>query len=148
MLSAWGLGHVLVEPITTARIYYTCKYHVNRGSYPSGALPPFALMSTKPAIGISYVNRMREWHRGHLDRSFYPDHEVKKRLPRIFKDRLYSRDEKIEMAQVFEDDLYSEMNIIEFKKKYPHLNYFQYRLQQIQEHERKYLEKSNYNSKL
>ena len=59
ILNAWQLGNITCEPLNMARLVYTTKYHVNRGSYPFGTSPPFTLMSK--GLGIDYVEKMRSF---------------------------------------------------------------------------------------
>lgn len=146
---AWSLGGVLVTLLNGRRIAYTCKYHVNRGDYPSGCLPPFSLMSRRPGIGQSYVDRMDSWHHGDIDRSYYQLYEFKKKLPRYFKNRLYSADQRKKIGEVFQDrDLYSVDRIREYQRTHPGSSYFKYVLDSVAQRQSLFRDKSNLNDKL
>lgn len=141
------LGHTHIGTVTIKSLSYITKYHVNKGRYPHLANPPFTLMSRKPGIGYGYVEKFKKFHQGNLENAYYPEYEKKKRLPRYFKNKLYNEDERHKLATAIETGI--DMKEYEdFKKKYPHSSYFQYRVQQIENYEKTYREKSNFNNKI
>ena len=93
----WGKGHVWPGKVEVRSVSYVAKYHVNRTDSPSGLSPPFCLMSK--GIGRDYVSRMQEYHSESLMRNYYQLWEFRKPLPRYYRDKLYSREEREEMAQ-------------------------------------------------
>jgi len=143
---SWYFGNVSVFLANDRTIGYISKYHVNRGNFPLSLNPSFTLMSRKPGIGANYIQRMKDYHEGNINRSFYQEFEVKKRLPRFYKDKLYSDEERKSMRMC--SDLYDVNEFLEFSKKYPGKSYFVYKQQQIEEANRKFKQKSKLNQKL
>lgn len=142
----WTHGHCHVSIANLRRVVYTTKYHVNRTKYPPDVEPPFALMSQKPGIGYCYVEKMRDYHAGEVTRSHYTMFEFKKRLPRYFKDKLYTKVEKAKIAEI-SFKLSNDIKEIEkYLKKYPKSNFFKVRHQQLMHAENTYREKVNFNN--
>lgn len=107
LLAFWRYGQIVVGAVTPASIYYTAKYHVNvcSDSELGGRAPPFVLMSRRPGIGSRYVSSHGRWHRQGL-RNYVQVNGMIGRLPRFYKDRIFSRIDKEVMASrgVFESD--------------------------------------------
>lgn len=143
----WIHGNIFCGTVTIRSIKYCAKYHVNRGHYPTNGVPPFVLMSLHPAIGSGYINRMIPFHAHQLQNSYYPDFSQKKRLPRYYKNKLYTPDERQTLAMAFEDN-YSLKAYNEFKAQNPRGNFFLNRLASVQSFEANFREKSNFNNKL
>lgn len=144
--SAWSIGNITVTDINIRRLVYTTKYHVNRGVYPTGCAPPFALMSRKPGIGFSYVDKMREYHEGDIERAHYQLNEYKKKLPRYFKNKLYTDVERQRIADTFASDMFTMDKINEFKAQYPNESYFKHVMHQLRNYELKYKDKINFSN--
>jgi len=142
LLSSWGLGHIEIGSVTIRSISYVCKFHVNKSSAPRGTMPSFTLMSTKPAIGASYVTRMADYHSASVDRAYYSDYNIKKHLPRYFKNKLYSKEEREEIALRYVDSTY-DASVVDSKP-----DYFRDRYYRIKAYEAKFKSKSNFNNKL
>lgn len=140
--SCWGLGHVHVGDVTIQSISYVCKFHVNKTNAPRGTLPSFTLMSTKPAIGAGYVDRMSKYHSESITRSYYSDGNIKKHLPRYYKNKLYSKEEREEMALRYVDSTYDAVYVD------AHPDYFRDRYYRIKSFESNFKEKSNFNNQL
>lgn len=92
----WQKGHVDVGDIEPASIHYVAKYVINRPGDYSGRVAPFCLMSRRNGIGFNYMDK-RSWHR-HAMRNYVSVNGVKSRLPRYFKDKFFSVDEKAALA--------------------------------------------------
>lgn len=64
----------------------------------------FVLMSK--GIGRQYINRMKNYHEGSIETNFYPYFQFKIGLPRYYKDKLFTKEEKEEIAaKVKKDEL-------------------------------------------
>ena len=125
-----------------ARLVYTTKYHVNRGSYPSGTSPPFTLMSK--GLGIGYVEKMRSFHNGKVENLYYPMYNYKKPLPRYYKSKLYSKKELLNVPIPI-DDLDKQMEEYYRTNKF---NFFAYLELQNRFKEENHREKVNKTLKL
>lgn len=144
----WKKGFVQFGTVNIKSISYVAKYHVNKGKWPNGSLPPFALMSLKPAIGLGYIDSKKNYHKDQLQNSFYSDKEKRLKLPRIYKERLYSKEQREIMAETFQNDAYSLKNMIEYYRKNPNGNFFQDINDRVKNYEHLYKQKSNFNNKL
>lgn len=140
--SSWKNGNITVTPLNMARLVYTTKYHINRGSYPNGTSPPFTLMSK--GIGIAYVDKMKSFHIGKPDKLYYPMYNYKKPLPRYYRKKLYSRDELLQ-APIYDDKIDERMQEYYMTND---MNYFAYIEQQNREKEKRFREKVNQSLKL
>lgn len=138
----WGHGFVYVKPYNIRRAWYITKYHVNRGAYPHGLEPPFTLMSTKPPIGINYVDRMYDYHRQDLKAIYYSDFDKKRTLPRIFRERIYN---KVERYQVFSkyQQVFEKQEMLEARIN---SKYYRQRQANVDATNNRYREKSKYNA--
>lgn len=143
---SWSHGFTRTNKVNIRRIAYTAKYHVNRTAFPEGLSPPFALMSK--GIGRSYVDKMKEYHEGRTDKAYYQMHQFKKRLPRYYTDKLYTQEERAAISEISCTGLYDKEQIENFEKKYPKESYFTHVKQKLENHERQYREKTDYNSEL
>lgn len=88
------LGEVRVGSVTPASIHYVTKYVVNRvADQESLRAPPFATMSRRPGIGDNYRISHFDWHRAGL-RNFTKVGGVTGRLPRFYKDKMFTAQER------------------------------------------------------
>ena len=142
ILKCWGKGHICIGTVTPQSISYVAKYHVNKGSYPEGVEPPYVSMSLKPGIGYNYVERMRDYHDGNLDHAYYSDYQFKKALPRYFKSKLYSQEEREELSSRYVDSSYDPA-IMDNNPNYAKDRYYR-----IKAFERNFKNKSKLNQKL
>lgn len=143
---SWKHGFCHVGSVTEQSIMYVCKYHVNRLDYPVGLEPTFCLMSK--GIGRDYVKRMSEYHSLSLNNAFYSDYSLKKKLPRYYRDKLYSSQEK---ECLNNDYLMSSSNLDAMKKwlsSHPNSNYFADLQARYQSLNANFKNKSNFNEKL
>lgn len=91
--SAWSLngrpmGFVSVTPLNIRRIMYVLKYIVN-GFDREKLVSEFALMSRKPGLGFSYVERSGSFHQDNFQ--FFAKMEgVKVGLPRYLKEKMFT----------------------------------------------------------
>ena len=63
-----------------------------------GNLRKFALMSPRPAIGSNYLDTHTQWHRADM-RNFTRVNGMIARLPRYYKDKIFTQMERTIMAQ-------------------------------------------------
>jgi hypothetical protein len=97
----WGKGFVHFGEVTGNSINYVCKYVIDRNTdLPKGRVKPFTFMSKNPGIGHSYLAMKSVWHKADGDpqedlRFYIQDGKFKKRLPRYYKDRIFSEEERI-----------------------------------------------------
>lgn len=148
LVSEWKYGFIYPGEINMKSAMYIAKYHVNKTSFPLGANPSFTVMSRKPGIGANYVERMAKFHSNMITRAFYPEYNIKRRLPRYFKEKLYTEDERNKIAEITSDDVYSMDKIEAFRKKYPGKSYFKHIYDQRKNFDDKFKSKSNFNEKL
>lgn len=98
LLEVWNKGLVHLGEVTPASIKYVTGYIVQQQkstSHDGGELyvRPFALMSK--GLGLSYVQKHKDWHKADLSRNYVVMEEGKKaRLPRYFKEKIYSKAER------------------------------------------------------
>lgn len=136
---AWKMGYSYIGTVTPASIHYVTKYHVNKTFSPEGCEPSFATMSRRPGIGHSYVEKYTSYHDGKINRNYIPQQGgIKTRLPRYYKDRLYTPAEREliarESSRLF-NERSSPLAIQEHNRLNPDKNFFQYQeeLKQYQE---------------
>lgn len=94
--SAWvdsrgvGIGIVHVGKVLPASIAYVTKYMIQKENYPDGMEKPFATMSRRYGIGGHYLSDdMVSWHRAD-DRNYtVRPGNIKGRLPRFYKDKIW-----------------------------------------------------------
>lgn len=142
----WKKGLVHYGSVSRASVHYVTKYHVNKGFNPYGSLPSFALMSRNPGIGYNYINRMIKIHDGNLERAYYQDGDFKKRLPRYYKDKLYTKEEKEHINYMYNKTTFDEEDMEEHYRN-SNINYFEYKQQEIDEKIRRHKSKVNENNK-
>lgn len=138
----WGKGNIMVGTVNMASIMYVAKYHVNRKVETN----EFALMSKN--MGIKYVESMAMFHEGKIENAFYPYYDKKMRLPRYYKEKLYSKSEREKIGQIWAKDEYSIEEIREYEMKYPNSNFFKMKLDSKLNEEQNFKNKSNLNNKL
>ena len=99
ILDIWTEGNVQIRPISDGRIVYITKDIINR--YNMNLLPPgvqrsFALMSRRPGLGLDYVEKAKTYHQKSQNNFVYVNGGKKGRMPRIYKDKIFSVNEKYE----------------------------------------------------
>lgn len=117
---SWNMGFVTVSSVTDARIHYVTKYCITRSKVPPGSELPFSLMSRRPGIGSKWLDRTRQ---NRKERTFYitSNAGIRATLPRYFRDRLFSDQERrahaLEMEIRSMDELSPEKCEL-YEKKY------------------------------
>lgn len=115
LTKAWGKGHCHIGSVTPASVMYCLGYVVNSKQWKMkrGREKPFATMSRGrgkvKGLGSNYLSpAMIAWHKS--DRKNYAIFEGKKRhLPRYYKDKIFSRLDKIKMAVRDEKEQFKKM---------------------------------------
>lgn len=96
----WGRGFVKFGETTTKSINYVCKYVVDREpDMIWGRIKPFSFMSKNPGLGAGYLGRAKKWHRNkpgqrEAYRFYTLKGKFKARLPRYYKDRMFTTVER------------------------------------------------------
>jgi len=149
---SWQNGFVQIGTVNRGSIHYVTKYHVNKNIHPEGSEPSFAVMSRKPGIGLNYVHKYQSYHDGEIDRCFllHPG-GIKSRLPRYYKDRLYSDAEREQIGQIAREKYSRWSSDEEIEKHYrnnPDKNFYEYHQEKILDKIRKYKIKINQTEKL
>lgn len=85
--NTWGLGHVHRGNVTIASISYVAKYVFSDKGSVGDRPPTFTVVSKRPGIGFDRIKNLPP--RNYL---FLNGH--KKRLPRYYKDRRFTKEEK------------------------------------------------------
>lgn len=100
----WSNGNVMVDSVTQGRISYVTKYMSCTTDLPEYLPKPFRLMSTRPALGSCYLDKSNliSWHRSNLA-CYYPIGNVKARLPRYLKDKIFDDDMKSQLKENFQN---------------------------------------------
>lgn len=88
--NTWSKGYIFLGEANGKTIRYVTKYILKDFG---GTKENFYLMSKN--LGSSYIDRMLNWHRSDLlDRCYYPEGKFKKHLPRYYRDKIYTENEK------------------------------------------------------
>lgn len=100
----WKLGHIYRGEVNGASINYVAKYHVNKTSFvKDGRVAPFALISNRSGgLGKNYLES-ESWHREGM-MNYVINGGVIQRLPKYFKDRFFSPDEKDGLRREMEEN--------------------------------------------
>lgn len=94
----YPIGFIKLGTVTDASIHYVTKYAITKSEYDGFGIKPFALISK--GIGKSYLDRCTSYHDGNVERSYVTyENGIKAPLPRYYKERLYSPEERELMAQ-------------------------------------------------
>lgn len=121
----WPYGFVSVFPAEDGAAGYISKYLVTDGvgkqSYQSeDQMHPFALMSK--GLGLSYVERMADWHRQDSRRMFTQYHGSKGRMDRYLKHKIFSEDVLADYAEKMIQQHSTQVGRYQqFKKEHPML---------------------------
>lgn len=105
----WNNGNILVDSVTFGRISYVTKYMLCVTDLPPYLPKPFRLMSRNPGIGSSYFNKSERmfWHRSTLS-NYYPHDNLKLRLPRYYKDKIFDDAMKLEISEINKQKIYEQ----------------------------------------
>lgn len=113
----WKLGHIYRGEVNGASINYVAKFHVNAiGLNAEGRTRPFAVVSNRSGgIGKNYLDS-EGWHRSDFS-NYVMSGGVPRRLPKYYKDRFFSPDEKDGMRREFEVMHFSSEELEEFRER-------------------------------
>lgn len=100
----WDNGFVKCDIVNPARIGYVTKYICSTMDLPCEYVKPFRLMSRRPALGISYLDRLDriDWHKNNLA-CYVPDGSYKLRMPRYYKRHIFDDDEMLMIRQLADE---------------------------------------------
>lgn len=99
IVNSWNQGFVKIGSVTGASIAYVTKYCISPRYNVTNRTIPFSLMSTKPPIGLNYVDQNREYHQKTKRFYTYKMSGVKTGLPRIHRELIFSDEERKNHAQ-------------------------------------------------
>lgn len=106
LYDAWNLGIVHVGSVTSASIRYTLKYIMfskKDSSLYEYVEPVFSLMSK--GLGRSYIDSRKAWHVADIQRNYVVKaNGEKSRLPRYFRDKIYSDEQKKQQRLIYEEE--------------------------------------------
>lgn len=142
ILEKWHYGNVDIGEVNPSSIHYIAKYHVNRGNSPCGCEKSFAIMSK--GIGSEYIEKMKSFHKGKIYNSYLPVYSFKHRMPRYYKEKLYTKVERQVMQRVTQDKV-DPLDVAGFEITHPNENYFQYKLMNEIYFEQSFKQKTNEN---
>lgn len=97
----WDNGFVKCDLVNPARVGYVTKYICSTMDLPCEYVRPFRMMSSRPALGSSYLDRSERirWHKENLN-CYIPDGEYKQRMPRYYKRHIFDDDELLMIRQL------------------------------------------------
>lgn len=145
----WPFGIVHIGKLTLASCGYCTKYVINSRmpGMRDGRKPPFQIMSRRPGIGSSYLTpEMIAWHRA--DRRNYMEVQGEKRhLPRFYKEKIFSKIDRVRIAnRAVRDAIERERKeLFKLWKKNKIQNAQAYRERQLQELAMRIRDKSKQN---
>lgn len=101
---SWSNGFVKVDRVVPERIGYVTKYLSCISNLPDGFVRPFRLMSRRPGIGSSYMDRTSriDWHRENLN-CYVPNGQYRRRMPRFYKDKIFDDAMKFDIKEIAKD---------------------------------------------
>lgn len=127
----WKHGHTKIDPITPARINYVSGYVITKKDFSnlSDREPQFNLMSK--GLGKNYLNNAN-YHKQNLSDAVRNSDGTKQKLPRYYKDKIFTDSEKESIRQSKEDLIRNGKNE-EFNKRLEQgLDPYEYKQQQKQ----------------
>lgn len=149
---AWKKGNIVVGDVNIKSIKYCAKYHLDKGNSVSGSEKPFTLMSrggrNGRGLGYTYVEKMKEFHSRSIDNCYVPHNEFKRKMPRYYKEKLYSSEQREEIAFKNSERNDNYKKLMEFRKKYPDADFFGLQEKKKILYERNYKTKVSKNQKL
>lgn len=107
---SWSNGFCHAGTVTGGSIRYVTKYIINRYDHDyTGREPPFLLMSRKPGIGYSYAQTHYHYHKSAL-RNYTRTNGFFGRLPRYYKEKIFSQFERSRIAIAAERSAEKQFN--------------------------------------
>lgn len=91
----WKHGSVYLGAVTPASIHYVTGYVISQNKKKSmnlGRQPEFAMMSRRPGLGISYVNRKSKWNTDN-QYNYVMNNGHRQAMPRYLKNKIFSLQE-------------------------------------------------------
>lgn len=125
--NAWNSGFVSVSDVNEARILYTAAYMFGKTELPDYLKnhPPF--VSCSKGIGLSYLEDSDNYffHKNNFA-LYYQDGKYKKSLPRYYKDKIFTAEEKHEFLidylwKIEEDKSFNDLLAISKPKEFCYL---------------------------
>lgn len=104
----WSKGFIKLDECNENRIGYCTKYMSCFTIIPSYLPKPFRLISK--GIGKSYLQKYNRilWHKKNLN-NYYPEGSFKYKLPRYYKDKIFSDDEKEMIYQLNQERVNNDL---------------------------------------
>lgn len=116
----WAMGEVHLGQGSPASIHYVTKYVIQNYDHEGETTQkPFALMSTKPALGHTYLERQGENHATNKNTYVVLNGKVMN-MPRYYKDKIFTDSEKqkfTEETQLRKDNAWIKDYDKEWRKK-------------------------------
>lgn len=114
----WTYGNIHVGTVNSDSIGYVTKYLITEQELDyTDRQRPFAMMSTKPPLGVSYLEKTHKFHKNH--KAKYVIRKGKKtRMPRFYSDRIFNKVEKeiIALKEVEQHDKKQKEEIQKLEK--------------------------------
>lgn len=101
------IGHIVGDRATLGRIRYMVEY-MALPQVTNGKTPAFRVMSRRPGIGSSYVQKWKGFHRARSDSVVY-QFSTPNAMPRFYKDKIYTNPHQKAMV-VYKAMKYSNEN--------------------------------------
>jgi hypothetical protein len=102
--TSWQKGLVDIRDVNEGRIRYVTGYMVKRGHIQEEfgrKTEPFRLVSN--GIGESYIKKRKKWHNDDISRLYMvKDGGKKSRLPRYYRERIYSKEDRKFQSDTFQ----------------------------------------------
>ncbi|AXH73439.1 MAG: replication initiator protein [Microviridae sp.] len=105
----WKYGDIHRGDVNDASIQYTAKYLIDKIPHADLLPKQFALMSK--GIGDNYIKDKKRWHK-QGGRMYVPDGQKRMRMPRYYKDKIFSSMEK----EILGEKAYNEQKKYEDEK--------------------------------
>jgi len=109
--SIWGLGHCFIGDVTFESAAYCARYALKKitgdiaESHYKGRLPEYCAMSTKPAIGLNWINK-------YIDQTYRHDSVIingVRQLPPRYYDKILRRTDRDRYEQIKKErDLFTK----------------------------------------
>lgn len=120
----WKKGFIQLKPVNQARLHYVTKHQVVTMLELQEKEPPFSLMSKRPYLGYSYVNKAtKKYHKANPHYvSFHSGHKIP--MPRVYKKHFFTKIQRqINAAEAIRLSVENENNLqAKYEKK--GVNYF------------------------
>lgn len=99
----WEKGWIHIGDVKAESCSYVAKYLIDKSPLMEGLEKQFTCMSRNPGIGHNYIESHSKWHRNRKgkDLRMYTEVNGKKgRLPRYYKDRIFTKMDRALWAQI------------------------------------------------